>query len=121
MQNVDAPTFSSQTKHLARSFPTRTRSPSFSARPASRFLCAMIFLVPHRSPPHMIARILDGLKIRDQIFAELKNEIAAMTETGIRPGLAAVLVGDNPASQLYAKSKIAACEQLRIGSWMHTP
>jgi methylenetetrahydrofolate dehydrogenase (NADP+) / methenyltetrahydrofolate cyclohydrolase len=69
----------------------------------------------------MTARILDGLKIRDQIFAELKGEIAAMTEAGIRPGLAAVLVGDNPASQLYVKSKIAACEQLGITSWRHTP
>jgi methylenetetrahydrofolate dehydrogenase (NADP+) / methenyltetrahydrofolate cyclohydrolase len=69
----------------------------------------------------MTARILDGLKIRDQIFAELKGEIAAMTEAGIRPGLAAVLVGDNPASQLYVKSKIAACELLGIASWMHTP
>jgi methylenetetrahydrofolate dehydrogenase (NADP+)/methenyltetrahydrofolate cyclohydrolase len=69
----------------------------------------------------MTARILDGLKIRDQIFAELKDEIAAMTAAGTRPGLAAVLVGDNPASQLYVKSKIAACEQLGIASWMHTP
>ncbi len=69
----------------------------------------------------MTARILDGLKIRDQIFAELKDEIAAMTGAGIRPGLAAVLVGDNPASQLYVKSKIAACEQLGLASWMHTP
>src|SRR6202790_4849259 len=81
----------------------------------------MIFVVPHRSPPHMTARILDGLKIRDQILAELINEIAAMTASGTRPGLAAVLVGDNPASQLYVKSKIAACEQLGIASWMHTP
>ena len=69
----------------------------------------------------MTARILDGLKIRDQIFAELKGEIAAMTAAGIRPGLAAVLVGDNPASQLYVKSKIAACEQLGMASWLHTP
>src|SRR6202047_3801764 len=81
----------------------------------------MIFVVPHRSPPHMTARILDGLKLRDQIFAELADEIAAMTASGACPGLAAVLVGDNPASQLYVKSKIAACEQLGIASWMHTP
>ena len=69
----------------------------------------------------MTARILDGLKIRDEIFAELKTEVAAMTASGIRPGLAAVLVGENPASQLYVKSKIAACEQLGLASWMHTP
>src|SRR3984893_14431514 len=69
----------------------------------------------------MTARILDGLKLRDQIFAELADEIAAMTASGIRPGLAAVLVGENPASKLYVKSKIAACEQLGLASWMHTP
>jgi methylenetetrahydrofolate dehydrogenase (NADP+)/methenyltetrahydrofolate cyclohydrolase len=69
----------------------------------------------------MTARILDGLKIRDEIFAELKTEVAAMTAAGVRPGLAAVLVGENPASQLYVKSKIAACGQLGLASWMHTP
>lgn len=69
----------------------------------------------------MPARILDGLKIRDEIFAELRTEVARLHSQGIRPGLAAVLVGENPASQLYVKSKIAACEQLGLASWMHTP
>lgn len=69
----------------------------------------------------MPARILDGLKIRDEIFAELKSDIARLHAQGIRPGLAAVLVGENPASQLYVKSKIAACEQLGMASWLHTP
>jgi len=69
----------------------------------------------------MPARILDGLKIRDEIFSELKSEIVKLHAQGIRPGLAAVLVGENPASQLYVKSKIAACEHLGLASWMHTP
>ncbi len=69
----------------------------------------------------MTARILDGSKIRDQVFAELKSEIAALAAVGVRPGLAAVLVGENPASQLYVKSKIAACEQLGLASWLQTP
>src|ERR1700731_1073912 len=69
----------------------------------------------------MTARVLDGTKIRDEIFGELKGEIARLAGEGIRPGLAAVLVGENPASQLYVKSKIAACEQLGLASWMHTP
>ena len=69
----------------------------------------------------MPAQILDGLKIRDQVFAELKEEIAHLGAQGIRPGLAAVLVGENPASQLYVKSKIAACEELGMASWLHTP
>jgi methylenetetrahydrofolate dehydrogenase (NADP+)/methenyltetrahydrofolate cyclohydrolase len=69
----------------------------------------------------MSARVLDGLKIRDEIFSELKSDIAKLRAQGIRPGLAAVLAGENPASQLYVKSKIAACEQLGMASWLHTP
>src|SRR3974390_2233029 len=69
----------------------------------------------------MTAQILDGTKIREQIFAELTDEVARLATQGIRPGLAAVLVGENPASQLYVKSKIAACEELGLASWLHTP
>jgi len=69
----------------------------------------------------MTARLLDGLKIRDQIFSELKQEVTNLAARGARPGLAAVLVGENPASQIYVKSKIAACEQLGMASWLHTP
>jgi len=67
------------------------------------------------------ARILSGNTIRDQIYGELKGEIAALASAGIRPGLAAVLVGENPASQIYVRSKVGACEQLGLGSWMFTP
>src|SRR3984893_4303932 len=69
----------------------------------------------------MTARILDGTKIRDQIFAELKDEVRLLTSAGVRPGLAAVLVGENPASQLYVKSKIAACEEIGLASALLTP
>ena len=69
----------------------------------------------------MTARILDGNKIRDQIFAELKDEVRLLTAAGVRPGLAAVLAGENPASQLYVKSKIAACEHLGMASGLITP
>jgi len=69
----------------------------------------------------MTARVLDGTKIREEIFAELKGEIARLAGESIRPGLAAVLVGENPASQLYVKSKIAACQQLGLANWTHTP
>ncbi len=86
----------------------------------SFFMCYHFFLL-NESEHGMTARVLDGTKIRDEIFAELKGEIARLAAEGIRPGLAAVLVGENPASQLYVKSKIAACEQLGLASWMHTP
>ncbi|HXT76963.1 MAG TPA: bifunctional 5,10-methylenetetrahydrofolate dehydrogenase/5,10-methenyltetrahydrofolate cyclohydrolase [Candidatus Eisenbacteria bacterium] len=69
----------------------------------------------------MTARVLDGTKIRDAVFADLGGEIARLSVEGVRPGLAAVLVGENPASQLYVKSKIAACMQIGLASWLHTP
>jgi len=55
------------------------------------------------------------------MFAELKDEVRLLTAAGVRPGLAAVLVGENPASQVYVKSKIAACEQLGMASALLTP
>jgi methylenetetrahydrofolate dehydrogenase (NADP+)/methenyltetrahydrofolate cyclohydrolase len=67
------------------------------------------------------ARILDGNAIRNQIYAELEPQIAELGRAGIRPGLAAVLVGHNPASEVYVKSKIAACEKLGLRSWLFTP
>lgn len=69
----------------------------------------------------MAARLLQGTVIRDQIYAELKNEIAELRAAGIEPCLAAVLVGDNPASKLYVNSKIAACGKLGLRSELHTP
>jgi len=67
------------------------------------------------------ARILDGNAIRNQIYAELESEIAALRALGIRPGLAAVLVGENPASKLYVNSKIAACKKLGLESFLLAP
>jgi len=69
----------------------------------------------------LTARVLNGNAIRDQIYSELAGEIAALGDAGIRPGLAAVLVGDNPASKLYVRSKIAACEKLGLASFLLTP
>jgi methylenetetrahydrofolate dehydrogenase (NADP+)/methenyltetrahydrofolate cyclohydrolase len=69
----------------------------------------------------LIARNLNGNAIRDQIYEELLGEIAALAAAGIRPGLAAVLAGDNPASRIYVKSKIAACEKLGLASFHATP
>ncbi|HYL47150.1 MAG TPA: bifunctional 5,10-methylenetetrahydrofolate dehydrogenase/5,10-methenyltetrahydrofolate cyclohydrolase [Candidatus Limnocylindrales bacterium] len=69
----------------------------------------------------MAVRILSGNAIRDEIYAELGEEIAALRAAGIRPGLAAVLVGDNPASKIYVKNKIAASEKLGLASLQFTP
>ncbi len=69
----------------------------------------------------MTARILNGNAIRDQIYAELQTDIAALAAAGIRPGLAAVLVGEDPASKLYVNSKVAACQKLGLASFYVTP
>ena len=69
----------------------------------------------------MTARILNGNEIREHIYAELAREIADLDAAGVKPGLAAVLVGDNPASHIYVKSKIAACKKLGLASRQETP
>jgi len=67
------------------------------------------------------ARILDGNLIRDQILSEVKQGVAALTARGARPGLAAVLVGSNPASEIYVHNKVKACERVGIYSETITP
>jgi methylenetetrahydrofolate dehydrogenase (NADP+)/methenyltetrahydrofolate cyclohydrolase len=69
----------------------------------------------------MAARILDGKKFAAEIQAEVAAEVAAMTTTGVRPGLAVVLVGHNPASEIYVRGKVKTCEELGIYSVQHTP
>ena len=69
----------------------------------------------------MSARILNGNLIRDQIFRELESEITALQSEGVCPGLAAVRVGEDPASKLYVNSKVAACEKLGLASFHITP
>jgi len=57
------------------------------------------------------ARLIDGVAIGDAMRAELSGEIAALKSRGTTPGLAAVLVGDNPASQTYVRMKGKACDE----------
>ena len=64
----------------------------------------------------MTARILNGAKIRDSIMEELGEQIRDLKTAGITPGLAAVLVGENPASQIYVRSKVKTCESLGLHS-----
>src|SRR5271165_4799298 len=67
----------------------------------------------------MAAIILDGTKIGAQIRAEVGEEVRQLTADGLRPGLAVVLVGHNPASEIYVRSKVKACEELGILSERH--
>src|SRR5512143_3874675 len=60
----------------------------------------------------MSATLLDGTRIANEIKAEVAAEAKSLIDAGIRPGLAAVLVGNDPASEVYVRSKVRACEAL---------
>ena len=64
----------------------------------------------------MEAILIDGKKISDEIKTELKTRVEALKSQGIIPGLAAVLIGNNPASETYVKSKAKACEKIGVFS-----
>jgi len=64
--------------------------------------------------------ILDGKKLAQTMQAEIAADAAEFAaKTGIKPGLAAVLVGDNPASQVYVRNKRKACALAGLESWLH--
>jgi methylenetetrahydrofolate dehydrogenase (NADP+)/methenyltetrahydrofolate cyclohydrolase len=68
----------------------------------------------------MAARILDGKQLAQTMQAEIAAEVAAFHgRTGVRPGLATVLVGDDPASHTYVRNKRRACEKAGITSFHH--
>jgi methylenetetrahydrofolate dehydrogenase (NADP+)/methenyltetrahydrofolate cyclohydrolase len=69
----------------------------------------------------MSASILDGNKIAAEIRAEVTADVRSMTAAGMRPGLAVVLVGHNPASEIYVRGKVKSCEEVGIYSEKHTP
>jgi methylenetetrahydrofolate dehydrogenase (NADP+)/methenyltetrahydrofolate cyclohydrolase len=65
--------------------------------------------------------VLDGAAIAAVIKEEVAKDVRALAERGIRPGLAAVLVGSVPASQIYVRSKVQTCEELGLYSELITP
>lgn len=68
----------------------------------------------------MTAKILDGKAIAKQIQAEIKTEVAEFVEqSGVTPTLAAVLVGEDPASQVYVRNKERACKRAGLNSQLH--
>src|SRR5436309_15094979 len=66
-------------------------------------------------------RILYGNRVRDEIKSELKPRVAALAAKSRAPGLAVVLVGHNPASEIYVRNKVKACADLGIYSESLTP
>jgi methylenetetrahydrofolate dehydrogenase (NADP+)/methenyltetrahydrofolate cyclohydrolase len=67
------------------------------------------------------AIILDGNKIASEFRAEVASEVKTMTAAGMPPGLAVVLVGHNPASEVYVRGKVKSSAEVGIYSEQHTP
>jgi len=64
----------------------------------------------------MAAQLIDGNQLSQQIRSNVKQRAAVLTSQGRQPGLAVILVGDNPASQVYVRNKVKACEDCGIYS-----
>ncbi|HHX96445.1 MAG TPA: bifunctional methylenetetrahydrofolate dehydrogenase/methenyltetrahydrofolate cyclohydrolase FolD [Clostridia bacterium] len=64
----------------------------------------------------MPAQIIDGRAIAQKLREQIKNRVEKINESGIIPGLAVVLVGDDPASQIYVNNKVKACRECNIKS-----
>ena len=67
----------------------------------------------------MTARIINGKAHAAALRASLHSAVAALATRGVRPGLAAVLVGDDPASRIYVRNKVRACEETGVLSELH--
>jgi len=64
----------------------------------------------------MAAQILDGKTLAAAMRADLKQRVAALVQRGVRPGLAVILAGDDPASRVYVRNKTLAAEQAGVAS-----
>ena len=64
----------------------------------------------------MSAVILSGLEISNDIRNKLKKKVESMKQNGLHPGLAVILVGNDPASRIYVNNKKKACEEIGIRS-----
>jgi methylenetetrahydrofolate dehydrogenase (NADP+)/methenyltetrahydrofolate cyclohydrolase len=64
----------------------------------------------------MAAQILDGKSLAAEVRARVKNEVALLAQRGKRPGLAVILAGENPASRVYVRNKVRACEETGVHS-----
>ncbi|MSQ63629.1 MAG: bifunctional methylenetetrahydrofolate dehydrogenase/methenyltetrahydrofolate cyclohydrolase FolD [Betaproteobacteria bacterium] len=67
----------------------------------------------------MLAKIIDGKSLAASVRATQKSAIDALAARGVRPGLAAILVGNDPASHVYVRNKARACEETGVRSELH--
>jgi len=72
------------------------------------------------SPPEPApAAVIDGAAAARMIYGQLKVRVASLAAAGVRPGLAAIQVGDDPASRIYLRNKVLACDDVGVYSEVH--
>ncbi len=69
--------------------------------------------------PAASAKILDGKAVAARVRGDLARQVAELTSRGVQPGLAVVLVGEDPASQIYVRNKTKACAEAGIRTFDH--
>lgn len=65
----------------------------------------------------MAAQLILGKEVAEEVFADLRTRIAALNEAGVTPGLGVIIVGEDPASQVYVRNKVRMCEELGMRSF----
>jgi len=68
---------------------------------------------------HMTARLIDGKALAAEVRAALRPAVTALAARGAQPGLAAIVAGDDPASRVYVRNKVRACEETGVRSELH--
>ncbi|MEK7876417.1 MAG: tetrahydrofolate dehydrogenase/cyclohydrolase catalytic domain-containing protein, partial [Pseudomonadota bacterium] len=67
----------------------------------------------------MAATLIDGVAIAHELYAGFKERVKALAGRGVQPGLAAIVIGDNPASEAYVRTKARACAEVGVHSVQH--
>ncbi len=67
----------------------------------------------------MAATLIDGVAIAHELYAGFKERVKALAGRGVHPGLAAILIGGNPASEVYVRTKTRACAEVGVHSVQH--
>jgi methylenetetrahydrofolate dehydrogenase (NADP+)/methenyltetrahydrofolate cyclohydrolase len=67
----------------------------------------------------MAATLLDGAAIAQQVYSQLEQRVRTLHGRGVRPGLAVILIGDNPASNIYIRNKVQTCAKAGVYSEVH--
>jgi methylenetetrahydrofolate dehydrogenase (NADP+) / methenyltetrahydrofolate cyclohydrolase len=91
----------------------------FCPRRTTNDVLSPVLEFPFTQP--MPAAILDGTKIAAEIRGEVAAEVKSLSAAGMRPGLAVVLVGNNPASEIYVRGKVKSSGEVGLYSEQHTP